>query len=109
MDPKMSFKDVPVANTEHASAAPPKATVLTLRLILSAEQTPASAPMITAAFAAIKQQGDEDERIVDSDVDVDSWNADRDARTDDSGDQRQQEKVAIDDSARKRVLRRRAH
>ena len=40
--------------------------------------------------------------VVDSDVDVDSRNADRDVRTDDCGYQRQQEKVAVDDSWRER-------
>ena len=49
VEPKASFKTVAVAKTAHASAALPNATVLTLRLILSAEQIPARAPIITAA------------------------------------------------------------
>src|ERR1041384_5128011 len=43
VDPKMNFKAAAVTNTEHASEPAPKATVLTLRLILSAEQMPARA------------------------------------------------------------------
>ncbi len=49
VEPKISFRTVAVAIMETASAALPNATVLTLRLILNAEQMPASAPIITAA------------------------------------------------------------
>src|SRR5690242_5461434 len=49
VDPNASFKTVAVAKTAQARAPLPKATVLTLRLILSAAQTPARAPRITAA------------------------------------------------------------
>src|SRR5215218_9563229 len=46
VEPKTSCKIVAVTVTEHASAALPNATVLTLRLILKAEQIPASAPIM---------------------------------------------------------------
>src|SRR5689334_11021864 len=49
VEPKVNLRIAAVTVTEHASAALPKATVLTLRLILNAEQMPASAPIITAA------------------------------------------------------------
>src|ERR1051325_1778926 len=49
VDPKASFKPVEVAKTAQASAPLLKATVLTLRLMRSAAQIPASEPRITAA------------------------------------------------------------
>jgi len=55
------------------------------------------------AFAAVKQQRNEDERVVDSDVDVDLRNADRDARSNHGGDHRKQQEVTINDAVRKRV------
>src|SRR5689334_25371696 len=45
VDPKAYFSTDAVTNTAQARRALPKATVLTLRLIRNAEQTPARAPM----------------------------------------------------------------
>jgi hypothetical protein len=47
-------------------------------------------------FAAIEQQSDEYKSIVNSDIDVGLGNADGNARSDNCGDQCQQEKVSID-------------
>jgi hypothetical protein len=55
------------------------------------------------SFTAVMQEGDKDECVVDRDVDVDLWNPDRDARTDDGRGQQQQQEINVDDLARKCV------
>jgi hypothetical protein len=91
VDPKTSLKTKAVVNTEHASEALAKATVLTLRLILSAEQIPARAPHHHCRFTAVEQERDEYECIFESDVAADLRNANRDSRSQHGSDEREKQ------------------
>jgi len=49
------------------------------------------------------QERDEHESVIDRDVDVDLWNPNRDARTDDRRGQQQQKEINVEVSERKRI------